>query len=849
MFSLIWKQTLARRGRLALTVVAVTLGVAFVVGALVLTDTSQKVFDDQFATATSSVDLTVRDSAEFDSAMGVEVDRDPLPSRVVDDITAVPGVATAVGVVKGTGLLIHDGRAIVPKGPSMLSSWVPDGLNGFALRHGAAPSSPIDVAIDVATARTEGIALGDQVRVQSNTSQRLTVTGLVGFGDNDGLPNTTVALVSLATAQDLVEIGPKYSEILVLADPSDSAGAVATSRLAEDVADAVGAGYDVSAARDTAAASAAAAKNQLGYLRITLFVLAGAALLIGGFLIANTFSIVVTQRTRELALLRAAGATGRQVFWSVVGEAALVGLLGGISGAFAGIGAAAGLRDLAGSIGIPLPDTALVVEARTLVLGAAIGVVITVLAALVPARRAAATSPVEAMRAGDTIRQGSWGKRPVIGLQAAVLAVGAAGLGLPDDGPVILVVAAAVLILVALVLLGPVLAPRLARIVGAPLRRLGVPGRMAAQSAARAPRRTAATVTALALSLGLIVFMGALASSIKATVSSTYTEVISADFVIESARGEMLGGLSHQVHHAVMDLPEVDVVARMQYGHWKEGTGIRALTAIEPDTIGKVTSLDMVDGTLTALADGGIVLSDGVAADRDLRVGDRFTMTFAKDGTRSLEIVGLVATEDAQALSTDYFISTETYDKLFAEKMDATLFIAGADGTPVREVEKALTTALTKFPTAEIRDQQEAVDGRMATVDQILGLVTVLLMFTVLIAFLGITNTLALSIVERTREIGLFRAVGMTRRQLGAMIRGEAVLVAAMALVIAISLGVALGAGAVQVVGRNADVTLELPYTQLLIALIAATVTGLLAGLLPARRAARTDLLTAIATD
>jgi putative ABC transport system permease protein len=224
-------------------------------------------------------------------------------------------------------------------------------------------------------------------------------------------------------------------------------------------------------------------------------------------------------------------------------------------------------------------------------------------------------------------------------------------------------------------------------------------------------------------------------------------------------------------------------------------------------------------------------------------------MTFAKDGSRGLEVVGLVATDDAQALSTDYLISTDTYAKLFAEKMDATLFITRAAGTPAVQAEQALSTALADFPTAEIRDQQEAVDGRMVTVDQILGLVTVLLMFTVLIAFLGITNTLALSIVERSREIGLLRAVGMTRRQLRAMIRAEAVLVAAMALVMAITLGVGLGAGAVQVVGRNSDVTLELPYTQLLIALVAATVTGLLAGLIPARRAARTDVLTAIATD
>ena len=839
MFRLIWKQTLARRGRLALTVVAVTLGVAFVVGALVLTDTSQRAFDEQFATATDRVDLTVRDAAAFDSAMGVEVDRDPLPEDIVDDVVAVPGVDTAVPVVKGSGLLVHEGEAIVPRGPSLLMSWVPGGLNGFAVRSGRAPQGPEDVVVDAATARREGIRVGERLRVQGNASKGLVVTGLAGFGDEDGLPNSTVALVLPATAQDIVDVDG-YSELLVRADRDST---VSTARLADDVAASIGDGFDVTAARDTAAA-----RNQLGYLRLTLFVLAGAALVVGAFLIANTFAIVVTQRTRELALLRAAGATGRQVFWSVLGEAVVVGLAGGGVGALAGIGAAAGLRGLADGIGVPLPDTALVIEPGTLLLGVLVGLVVTVVSAVVPARRAARISPVEAMRTGDIASGGRAGRRrTIVGITAAVLTVASAWFGLAGDGDAVLVAAAGVLLLVTLVLLGPVLAPRLARFVGAPLARLGVPGRMAARSAARAPRRTAATMTALALSLGLVVFMGSLAASVKATTAATYQETVTADFVIESARGEMLGGLSHEVHHSVMDLPEVDVVSRMQYGHWKEGKAVRALTAVEPETIGEVTDVDMVEGDFADLARGGIMLSDAAAAKRGLEPGDRFAMTFAKDGVRRLEVVGIFAAEDAQALSTNFIISTDTYAKLFAERMDATLFIKSAKGVATERVEKALTTALDDFPTAEVRDQAEAVDGRMLTVDQVLGLVTVLLMFTVLIALLGITNTLALSIVERTREIGLLRAVGMSRRQLSAMVRGEAVLVAALGLVVALVLGGVTGAAAVHAVAGGADVSLQVPYAQLAVAVTAAIITGLVAGLLPARRAARLDVLTAIA--
>jgi putative ABC transport system permease protein len=414
---------------------------------------------------------------------------------------------------------------------------------------------------------------------------------------------------------------------------------------------------------------------------------------------------------------------------------------------------------------------------------------------------------------------------------------------------VLLVAVAALLVVVAVVLLGPAAAPRLASVVGRPLRRLGVPGTLAAQSAARSPRRTAATVTALALSLGLIVSMGIVAASIKASVRSTYSEVVSADFVVESARGEMLGGLVPAAHHAVEALPEVGVVSRMRYGHWKDAGATRALTAVDPDTLDEVTDVDMAAGSLSSLRSGGIVLSVDAARAQGVGMGDELTMTFARTGDRDLEVVGIVEDADAQALSTDYLLSLDTYAQLFSERMDATLFVGTAEGVAAEQAEEALRAALADLPTAEVRDQQAAVDGRTMTVDQILGLVTVLLMFTVLIALLGITNTLALSIVERTREIGLLRAVGMTRRQLRAMIRGEAVLVAALALVVAVALGAALGLAMVAVLGRSADVTLQVPTTQLVLVVVLATVTGVLAGLLPARRAARTDVLTAIATQ
>jgi putative ABC transport system permease protein len=378
---------------------------------------------------------------------------------------------------------------------------------------------------------------------------------------------------------------------------------------------------------------------------------------------------------------------------------------------------------------------------------------------------------------------------------------------------------------------------------------LGIPGRLARQSAGRAPRRTAATVLALALSLALISFMAIVATSIKGSITSSYREVISADFVVESARGEMLGGLAPQAFAAISDLDEVATASRLRYGHWKDAGTTSALTAIDPATLTEVTNLDLAAGRLDDLSSGGIVIAERVATDRGIDVGDRLPMTFSRTGDQQLEVVGLVTDEDAQAMNTDYLVSLTTFAKHFSENVDASVFVNVADGVSAEAARTALDAALADLPTAEIRDQAAAADGRSAGIDQIFGLVTVLLLFTVVIALLGITNTLALSIVERTREIGLLRAVGMTRRQLRMMVRAEAALIAAAAVVLGIGLGTAFGAGVVSALGRSATVTLTIPLGRLLVVLLVATAAGVAAGLLPARRAARLDLLQAIGAD
>ena len=842
MWRLTLSNALAHRSRLALTWLAVALGVAFVAGSLVLTDTSSRLLDEQFRTSAASVDLTVRTAAAFDAAMGVEVQRDPLPAELMDRIAAIPGVGQVRAVAGGAGQLQVRGQIVKPNGPTLLGSWAQRPYAAYTLRAGRAPDAGGEVVIDAATARAQRISLGDAVIVSAITSRQLSVVGLAGVGDADGIANTAVVLTDLPTAQSLLGLGSRISSVDVIADDRTS-----LPELRSRVAASLGSRYAVSSSQDASAASADAAKESIKYLRITLLALATAGLVVGAFLIANTFGIVLTQRSRELALLRAAGATGRQVFASVFGEALLVGLAGAVGGTVLGIGAAYGLRGLAQGAGLALPDGPLTITVRTLVIAVGAGTLVTLLAALAPARRAAKVAPVEAMQASDPAPRTPRRGRVLVGwilLGAAVVELAVATV----LREVLLVGAGAALLLAALAVLGPFVAPRLARVVGRPLNRACVSGQLAQESTVRNPRRTASTAMALALSLALISFVAVLGDSVKA-ISAGGTEAVTAELMVQSTGNEMLGGLSPEVAQRISALPEVGSLSAVRYGHWLDQGVTSALTAVDPSTLAEVVKVEMTAGSLSALGRGEVVVAEDVATERHLQVGDTLAMTFPRDGEQQLRIVGLMNDKTVQALSTSYIVSTDTYSAHYAENVDATVYVALADGADPAKARSALDTAVSAFPNAQVRDQAEAAAGRVAAVEQVLGLITVLLCFAVLIALLGITNTLALSIVERTREIGLLRAVGMTRAQLRWMVRAEAVLVAAVAVVIGGLLGVGLGIATLAGLSGGTDMVVSVPAGQLVVTVVLAVLAGLAAGLLPARRAARLDVLAAIATQ
>jgi putative ABC transport system permease protein len=841
MWSLALKQVSANRFRFLLTTMAVVLGVTFVSGTLVLTDTSQKLFDDRFTSRNAGADLTVRTPVAFDAAMGVEVEHDPVPTHLVTSIRSVPGAAAVVGSISGKGTLLVDGSAVRSAGHPLVMSWSPEPFTGFTLGRGHAPQRPGELVLDEATAQRAGVRLGDDVTVQADTVGHFQVVGLATPVRKAAYAGSSVILTSVADAQTLLGLGERFSEILVKTRPG-----VPVSTLERDVREAVGDQYAVSSSKDVARASTDAARGQLAYLQAMLLALAAAALLIGGYLIANTFTIVVAQRTRELALLRAAGATARQVRRLLLGEAVVVGVAGSALGTLLGIGAAAVLRTLLAGAGADLPSGPAVIRPGSLLLAFAVGVVVTTTAAVAPSRRAGRVSPLEALRSSSAVSLTSRRRRITGGVAATLGAAALASVVLGNAG-VAAVAAGAVATVVALAALGPVVAGPLTRVLGRPFAAAGAPGHLAAEFAARSPRRTAATVMALTLSLALVAFMTVLAASVKQDIGEHYQEVIRADLVVESSGAEMLGGLSPEVVDRISALPEVQTATRMRLGHFKHGSLTTALTAIDPRTVSSALRIHLERGTLADLTSGGVMVSEKVARAERLRPGDTYAMTFPK-GARQVPVVGVFDDNLVAAFQTDYLIGLESYERQYAEDVDADVFVTLAPGVDRHRARAAISSALGDFPNAEVRDQAAAAKGRTAMIDQILGLVTVMLLLTVLIALLGITNTLALSIVERTREIGLLRAIGMTSTQLRWMVRTEAVLQAGIAVVSGLVLGLGFAAATVIALGTSDPMAVVVPWRWLATVVVVGSVAGLVAGLLPARRAARLPLMEAITT-
>jgi putative ABC transport system permease protein len=844
-FKTTFKGLMAHKLRMALTALAVVLGVGFIAGTYVLTDTMNRAFDDLFDDVTQGIDVYVRGSSEFEATFGGS--RQPIDGDLLETVQGVDGVEVAAGSLEGYAQLIDkNGEAITPGGaPTLGFNWTPEPLNPITVTDGEAPSGPDQVLIDEGSAEDNNFGVGDPIRVITQEQPReFTVAGIGTFGSAQNLGGATLAVFDTPTAQELFDKAGQFDSIEVAAEEG-----VGETELRDRIAEVLPEDVDAETAASVSDEQSEAIQEGLAFFNTALLIFGGIALFVGAFLIFNTFSITVAQRTREFALLRSLGASGWQIMSSVVVEALIVGIVAAAVGIGAGLLIAIGLNGLLEAFGLDLPQAGLRLEPRTIVVSLIVGVVVTLVSSVIPARRAARISPMEALRESTPATYRASRRRIVIGIVMTVVGVAALSAGLFADvsQEVTWVGAGAAIIFFGVATLAPVFARPLSVALGTPMRTLfKVPGRLAQQNAARNPKRTAATAAALMIGLALVGFVSIFGASSKASINKVLDDSLKADFLVQSTAFAN-PVISPRLAEDLSEEPDLAAVAPFRLGEFRsEGKSLFA-TGTDPQALSQTAEIGVVAGDLSDLESEGVFIYDATAEGLGLGVGDDFEMQFASTGVQSLEVVGLF--DDKTLIGYDYLLSLDTFDANFSQKVDSSILIKAADGVPLDDARESVESIASDYPNVRVENQAEAKATYAGQIDQLLGLVTALLALALVIAVLGITNTLALSVYERTRELGLLRAVGMSRKQTRSMIRWEAVIIVAIGAILGLVIGAFFGWALVQALSDEGITEFAIPGGQLLIYLIVAGLFGVIAAIPPARRAARLNVLEAIATE
>ncbi|MFC9794787.1 FtsX-like permease family protein [Streptomyces sp. NPDC127584] len=837
----------AHRRRFLGTFLAVVLGVAFLTGTLVMGDTLRASFDAMFTGASRGTDAVVRSAVTVTSPGDAQGTRGPVDAALAERLARVPGVAAAAPRIEGAGqLLAADGTPVGGKGPPTLAgNWIDDpDLNPYELAEGRAPSAPGEAVVNRGAARAAGLAPGDTTVLRTPDPVRVTVVGLVTFGGADGMGQVTWAGLTRADAERYLTARPGgATSIAVRAGPGVSQEGLVAA-LAPVLPDDVEAITGQRAAEEN---TESVSGRFLDLFTTLLLVFSGVAVLVSVFGIHNTFAVLVAQRTRENALLRAIGAARSQIVAGTLAEALTVGLLASLAGLLAGIGVAAGLQALFPALGFPFPEGDLVVSAPSVLLPLAVGLAVCAGSALLPAVRAGRTAPLAALRETQADSSGTSRARVTTGaalLAAAVGTVLAGVLGTPSLG---LAATGAALAVVAFVVLGPVAVPVAVRVLGGPLR--GASRGLARRNALRSPGRTAATATALMIGVAVVTLFTVFGASLKATMDRTVDRSFAGDVAVSGASfGAGGAGLSPRLAPAVGALPEVDTAVGLGRGVAEvDGRG-RALTVTDPAALSRTLDLGAVRGSLTGLGTDGLAVAADEAASAGLAPGRTAELAFT-DGTRRTFTVRAVY--ERSDLAGDYLVTREAWAPHRTRDSDTLVAVAFADGVGTEEGRAAVTAVADRYGQPEVQTREEYAESAAGGVDMMLTLVYALLALAVLIALLGITNTLTLSVHERTRELGLLRAVGQTRAQLRSMVRWESVLVAAFGTLGGLVLGGFLGWVLVRASAGSGDSALvfAVPVAQSATVALAGLVAGAVAAVRPARRAARLEVLRAIAVE
>ncbi|MFF9815466.1 ABC transporter permease [Streptomyces sp. NPDC014006] len=840
----------AHKRRFAGTFLAVFLGVAFLAGTLVMGDTLRASFDSMFGSATAGTDAVVRSADAITTPGESQGVRQPVRTDLVKRIEGVPGVAAAAPNIQGAGQLVgSDGKPVGGQGPPTLAgNWISDPqLNPYRLAEGRVPHHSGEVVVNRGAAEKGGLHLGDTTVLRTPDPVRVRIVGLATFGGADGMAQVTFTGMTQSDAEKYLTARPgRAASIQVRAEAG-----VSERQLVERLTPVLPRGVEAITGQESAQENTDMISSQfLTVFTTFLLVFSGVALLVATFSIHNTFAIVVAQRTRENALLRALGASRRQVTATTLAEASAVAVTASLAGLAGGVGIAAGLQALFPAIGFPFPDGGLVIRTLSMALPLVAGVLVCLGSALLPAVRAGRTAPLAALRETAVDTSGASRPRALAGAGLIVLAAAATLTGVLLAPSVWLAGAGAVLALAAFVVLGPVAAGIAVRLLGSPLDRLrGVTGALARRNALRSPKRTAATAGALMIGVAVVSLFTVFGASLKATMDQTVSRSFAGDVAVSTPSfGAGGSGLSPKLAPAIARLPEVDTAVGLGRGVAQvDGEG-RALTVTDPVALARTFDLGTVRGDLRDLGGDGIAVTRAEADRQGLKPGDTAELAFT-DGRKQPFIVRAVYGQSE--LAGDYVITRAAWAPHRTQDSDTLVAVSFRDGVSAGTGKAAVQKVAAQYGDPEVQTRDEYAQSSAGGIDMMLTLVYALLALAVLIALLGIANTLTLAIHERTRELGLLRAVGQTRGRLRAMVRWESVLVAAFGTVGGLGLGAFLGWVLVQASDGASDsaFAFALPPAQLAVVALVGLAAGALAGLRPARRAARLDVLRAIATE
>jgi putative ABC transport system permease protein len=824
---------------------AVILGISFLAGTLIFTDSVQRAFDELFATVFETTDAQVRASETVDAGFGIEL-RGRIDESVLQTVQAVDGVEVAAGFVQGTATVIgKDGEPVGNPGqgpPTFGFSWDDDPeLNQFTIREGRAPAGPSDVVLDGNTADLGDYQVGDTVRVLTAAGSRdFELVGIAQFGESNSIGGATTALFDLETTQQLLGAVGELDAISVRAAPG-----ISEEEIVEQISAELGEGVEAITGTEATEENQDAIAQGLSFFNIFLLAFAIIALFVSAFVIYNTFAILVAQRTRELALLRAIGASRGQVLTSVFVEALIVGLVGSLLGVGLGVALSFGLSAMLEAFGIELPSGGLVIQPSTVIVSVLVGTIVTLFSAVFPAVTASRITPIEALRESAAEPWNRNNVRFLTGLLITVLGGIAILFGLLQPELALAGVGIGTMF-VGVFVLGPTIARPVSRVLGAPIARLrGTTGGIAQQNAMRNPKRTARTAAALMIGVALVAGVTVLASTLAATIEDTVGEQFTGDIAVDSGSFGPGGGFSPLLTAEIAEIDGVETAASLRVAIGEvEGEG-DFIGVVDPAVAFDVLDVGITQGQPADLTDSTVFLFEDKAADLGLGLGDNLEIKFLDGTIRELTVAGVYS---EAAFVGNYAITQGLSASTGAEQLEFVAYVRVADGFTIEEVRPAIDAAAADYPNVTVQDREEYIETQSASLDQLLGLIYGLLGLAVIIAAFGIANTLRLSVIERTHEIGLLRAVGMTQGQVRSTIRWEAVITALFGAVLGIVLGLFFGYAIVYALRDQGVTSFSVPIPALVVVVVLAALVGVVSAILPARRAARLDILESIAS-